>query len=123
MKVSEIDARTRCVGTGHPCTFGTRRAAKCLLVGVIPCIPFLFLGQNTGRVLCAAGDGNAYEWDMRSLGSAAATAVPVPGVGVGAIDQTQTPVQTYRGNRGYLLAVAVSLCFVCFFHLIARVVQ
>lgn len=72
-------------------------------------------------MLCAAGDGNAYEWDVRLLGSATAVAVPVPGVGAGAKDETKTPVQTYRGHRGYLLAVAVSLLgFFLFFSSISE---
>lgn len=53
--------------------------------------------QTTKRVLCAAGDGNAYEWDLESLAAA---------VGIG--DKNGAPVRTYEGGKGYLHAVAVS---------------
>ncbi|CAM9455613.1 unnamed protein product [Scytosiphon promiscuus] len=45
--------------------------------------------ETAGSVLCAAGDGNAYEWDL------------------GSITATATPVRTYgSGNGSYLHAVA-----------------
>lgn len=50
--------------------------------------------QTSGRVLCAAGDGRAYEWDLSlSQGSAAG----------------KSPVRAYEGHKGYLHAVAVSV--------------
>ena len=56
--------------------------------------------QATKRVLCATGDGNAYEWDLGSL----ATAVGQGKDGV-------LPVRTYESGKGYLHAVAVSRLF------------
>lgn len=53
--------------------------------------------QTTKTVLCAAGDGNAYEWDLESL----------PAAGIGDKD-SGVPVRTYEGSKGYLHAVAVS---------------
>lgn len=57
--------------------------------------------QTTNRVLCAAGDGNAYEWDLHSLVAAAA----------GQGKDEFSPVRTYEGGKGYLHAVAVSMRF------------
>eukprot|EP00903_Cladosiphon_okamuranus_P022603 g20798.t1 len=51
--------------------------------------------ETTSRVLCAAGDGNAYEWDLQSLVAAA---------GQGKAEFS--PVRTYEGGKGYLHAVA-----------------
>eukprot|EP00752_Nemacystus_decipiens_P017255 g15459.t1 len=55
--------------------------------------------KTTKRVLCAAGDGNAYQWDLESLASAAAV-----GGGHGKADFS--PVRTYKAGHGYLHAVA-----------------
>lgn len=57
--------------------------------------------QTTKRVLCAAGDGNAYEWDLQSLGAAAA----------GSDKDNTSLVRTYEGGKGYLHAVVVSRVF------------
>lgn len=46
--------------------------------------------QTSGRVLCAAGDGKAYEWELSAWESG-----------------DQEPVRTYDGHRNYLHAVAV----------------
>lgn len=46
--------------------------------------------QATQRVLCAAGDGKAYEWDLSGAGP------------------SDEPVKTFDGHQGYLHAVAVS---------------
>ncbi|CAM9896275.1 unnamed protein product, partial [Ascophyllum nodosum] len=61
-----------------------------------PEINDIVFDKMTGRVLCAAGDGNAYEWDMRALATSTGEVR----------DVSQAPVQTYRGRRGYLHAVA-----------------
>lgn len=53
------------------------------------------VGKTTGRVLCAAGDGKAYEWDFSRWDGG-----------------ERDPVRTYDGHRDYLHAVAVrsSVC-------------
>lgn len=47
--------------------------------------------QTSGRVLCAAGDGKAYEWELSAWESG-----------------DQEPVRTYDGHRNYLHAVAMT---------------
>jgi len=61
--------------------------------------------QTTKTVLCAAGDGNAYEWNLESL---TATAAAAAWGGAPGDAEEVSPVRTYGGGgKGYLHAVAV----------------
>ncbi|CAM9564966.1 unnamed protein product [Pylaiella littoralis] len=85
--------RVRC-----PVGMTTRASAR------LPEINGISFDETTKRVLCAAGDGNAYEWDLESLTAANGN---VPGGG-GVVDRNGggVLVRSYEGRKGYLHAVA-----------------
>lgn len=98
-------AFTQFLRRGSTVSSTTQCLRDCLLLrsahepGIHRSKPLAKSTQTTKRVICATGDGNAYEWDLLSLAPTA-----------GRAKDESFPVRTYEGGKGYLHAVTVSSC-------------